>query len=531
MRIAVIGGGPGGLYFAYLWKRRHPDAHIDLFEQNPEGATWGFGVVFSEQALEFLRADDPETVDAITPRMESWKNITLNLRGQSVEIDGVGFSSIGRLELLTILQQRVRAAGVTPRYDTTIQSVDELGGYDLIVAADGLNSLVRRGFEKEFGASVSHSTNKFAWYGTTKRFATLSQTFVKTDLGSFNAHHYRYSPAMSTFLVECDAATWQAYGFEHKTIEQSQAICEQVFADTLDGHPLVSNKSVWRNFPWIWNENWSHGNMVLIGDALHSAHFSIGSGTRLAIEDAIALTKALEAENGYPRRPRPLPGRTQADRAEAGDGGAHQRRLVRTFPRAHEARPDGFCLQLHHPLGADRRCAAARDVAGIHGALRGGKEDREPDMTSEISDQVPRDSPGAREIGFALPENYNASRILFDNLAAGRGDRLALTGPGGTRTLCAALRRSLAMGPWLPVARLEARRPHPDVPRRHAGLSGGVLRRGAVGLRAAVDQHADAAGPAAVLSLGRRRSGSGRGGRVYLALQCGGLQGHAAANA
>ncbi len=164
------------------------------------------------------------------------------------------------------------------------------------MAADGLNSLVRRGFEKEFGASVSHSTNKFAWYGTSKRFATLSQTFVKTDLGSFNAHHYRYAPAMSTFLVECDAATWQAYGFEHKTIEQSQAICEEIFADTLDGHALVSNKSVWRNFPWIWNENWSHANMVLIGDALHSAHFSIGSGTRLAIEDAIALTKALEAE-------------------------------------------------------------------------------------------------------------------------------------------------------------------------------------------------------------------------------------------
>jgi 2-polyprenyl-6-methoxyphenol hydroxylase-like FAD-dependent oxidoreductase len=232
--------------------------------------------------------------------MESWKNITLNLRGESVEIDGVGFSSIGRLELLTILQQRVRAAGVTPRYDTTIQSVDELRGYDLIVAADGLNSLVRRSFEKEFGASVSYSTNMFAWYGTTKRFATLSQTFVKTGLGAFNAHHYRYAPAMSTFLVECDAATWQAYDFEHKTIEESQAICEQVFADTLDGHRLVSNKSVWRNFPWIWNENWSYGNTVLIGDALHSAHFSIGSGTRLAIEDAIALTKALEAEPNLP---------------------------------------------------------------------------------------------------------------------------------------------------------------------------------------------------------------------------------------
>jgi 2-polyprenyl-6-methoxyphenol hydroxylase-like FAD-dependent oxidoreductase len=300
VRIAVIGGGPGGLYFAYLWKRRHPDARVDLFEQNAAGATWGFGVVFSEQALEFLRADDPDTVDAIAPRMESWKNITLNLRGASVEIDGVGFSSIGRLELLTILQQRVRAAGVTPRYDTQIASLSELGGYDLIVAADGLNSLVRRSFERDFGASVSQSSNKFAWYGTTKRFETLSQTFVETELGAFNAHHYRYAPDMSTFLVECDAATWQRYGFADKTIEESQAICEQVFAATLGGHRLVSNKSVWRNFPWIWNERWWSGSRVLIGDALHSAHFSIGSGTRLAIEDAIALTKALEAETDIP---------------------------------------------------------------------------------------------------------------------------------------------------------------------------------------------------------------------------------------
>jgi 2-polyprenyl-6-methoxyphenol hydroxylase-like FAD-dependent oxidoreductase len=301
VRIAVIGGGPGGLYFAYLWKRRHPDARIDLFEQNAAGATWGFGVVFSEQALEFLRADDPDTVDAIAPRMESWKNITLNLRGESVEIDGVGFSSIGRLELLTILQDRVRSVGVTPRYDTLVQSVDQLTGYDLIVGADGLNSLVRRSFEGDFGSSLSYSANKFAWYGTSKRFETLSQTFVATELGSFNAHHYRYSPGMSTFLVECDLATWQRYGFADKTVEQSKDICERVFAATLDGHSLVSNKSVWRNFPWIWNERWSFKNMVLIGDALHSAHFSIGSGTRLAIEDAIALVKALEAEGDISR--------------------------------------------------------------------------------------------------------------------------------------------------------------------------------------------------------------------------------------
>jgi len=296
MRIAVIGGGPGGLYFAYLWKKRHPDAHIDLFEQNAANATSGFGVVFSDQALEFLRVDDPDSVDAITPRMESWKNITLNLCGESVEIDGVGFSSIGRLELLGILQARAASAGVTPQYGTPIQSIDPLTGYDLIVAADGLNSIARRGFERAFGTSLSQSSNKFAWYGTTNRFETLSQTFVATELGAFNAHHYRYSSGMSTFLVECDAATWQAYGFADKSVEESQAICERVFAATLDGHRLLSNKSIWRNFPWIWNENWWFRNIVLIGDALHSAHFSIGSGTRLAIEDAIALVKALEAE-------------------------------------------------------------------------------------------------------------------------------------------------------------------------------------------------------------------------------------------
>jgi 2-polyprenyl-6-methoxyphenol hydroxylase-like FAD-dependent oxidoreductase len=300
VRIAVIGGGPGGLYFGYLWKKRHPEASVDLFEQNPAGATWGFGVVFSEQALEFLRADDPDTVDAITPRMESWSNITLNLRGESVEIDGVGFSSIGRLDLLTILQQRARGVGVTLRYDMMIGSVEQLTGYDLIIAADGLNSLVRRSFEGDFGTSLSYSANKFAWYGTTKRFETLSQSFVQTEFGAFNAHHYRYSPSMSTFLVECDLPTWQAYGFAGKPVDESRAICQQVFAATLDGCPLVSNKSVWRNFPWIWNERWSFKNMVLIGDALHSAHFSIGSGTRLAIEDAIALVKALETESDIP---------------------------------------------------------------------------------------------------------------------------------------------------------------------------------------------------------------------------------------
>jgi len=294
-RIAVLGGGPAGLYFAYLWKRRQPESEVEVFEQNPAGATFGFGVVFSDRALDFLRQDDPETADLIAPRMEAWQDITLVHRGGRIAIDGVGFSAIGRLEFLTLLQERARSVGVEPRYGVPVRSVDELQGFDLVVAADGVNSLLRRAFEGDFKTSLSWLDNKFVWYGTTKRFETLSQTFVATGLGSFTAHHYRYAPAMSTFIVECDRATWLQAGFAEMSPDETKAICEEVFAEALDGHPLISNKSAWRNFPWIWNERWSHRNIVLVGDALRTAHFSIGSGTRLALEDAIALDKALAA--------------------------------------------------------------------------------------------------------------------------------------------------------------------------------------------------------------------------------------------
>jgi 2-polyprenyl-6-methoxyphenol hydroxylase-like FAD-dependent oxidoreductase len=295
-RIAVLGGGPAGLYFGYLWKRRDPEAQVEVFEQNPPGATFGFGVVFSEKALDFLRSDDPETAEAITSRMEAWQDITLVHRGERIAIDGVGFSAVGRLELINQLAERANAAGVLIHFDTLVQSLDELQGYDLIVAADGVNSLVRRAYEGDFGTSFSYDENKFVWFGTTKRFETLSQTFVQNEIGTFNAHHYRYSPTMSTFIVECDRATWLRGKFAEKSEEETRTICEQVFTETLQGHGLVANKSMWRNFPWIWNERWSHLNLVLVGDALHTAHFSIGSGTRLALEDVIALVTALDRE-------------------------------------------------------------------------------------------------------------------------------------------------------------------------------------------------------------------------------------------
>lgn len=290
MNILIVGAGPAGLYFSYLAKRRHPEWQIRVLEQNPVDATFGFGVVFSDRALEFLRADDAATYELITPQMESWTDLTVVHRGTPVVIDGIGFAAIGRLHLLRLLRQQAASVGVAPEYERAVSSVE---GYDLVVAADGANSAVRRG--ADFGTTLSHCTNKFAWYGTRRRFATLTQTFVRNEHGSFNAHHYRHAPDMSTFVAECDAATWERAGFAGMDEAATLRYLEAVFADTLQGERLVSNKSIWRNFPNLRNERWSVGNTVLIGDAQRTAHFSIGSGTRLAMEDAIALNKALDS--------------------------------------------------------------------------------------------------------------------------------------------------------------------------------------------------------------------------------------------
>lgn len=295
MRILILGAGPAGLYFAYLMKRKHPDAFIRIVEQNAADSTFGFGVVFSDRALDFLRDDDPATHALLAPEMETWRSLTLIHRGVPVVIDGVGFAAIGRLRLLQLMQKRLATVGVTPEFDTVIDQRAALDGYDLVVAADGANSFVRRSDETRFGTRIEHLKNKFVWFGTTKRFDSLTQTFIETAHGAFNAHHYRYSPELSTFIVECDPDTWESAGFANMDELATKAFCEHIFSDTLDGHPLVTNKSVWRSFPKISNEHWFVENKVLVGDALRTAHFSIGSGTRLAFEDVIALAKAFDA--------------------------------------------------------------------------------------------------------------------------------------------------------------------------------------------------------------------------------------------
>jgi 2-polyprenyl-6-methoxyphenol hydroxylase-like FAD-dependent oxidoreductase len=301
MRVAVIGAGPAGLLFAYLVKRRFPAWSVEVVEQNPADATFGFGVVFSQGALGFLEHDAPGLHRALAARMESWPMQRIVHRDTAVDIDGNGFSAIERLALNRFLQSLCTECGVSMTFGREVRTLDALAGADLVVGADGVNSIVRRSLSDHFQPQVEWLTNKFAWYGTTRAFDCLTLTFRESPDGVFVAHHYRYTPRMSTFIVECDQPTWARAGFEGRSDAESRAYCERVFAPDLDGRPLVSNKSIWRNFPLLSNRHWTAGNVVLIGDALRTVHFSIGSGTRLAFEDAIALDRAFgEAGDDVP---------------------------------------------------------------------------------------------------------------------------------------------------------------------------------------------------------------------------------------
>jgi 2-polyprenyl-6-methoxyphenol hydroxylase-like FAD-dependent oxidoreductase len=294
LHFKVVGGGPAGLYFAYLMKRSHPDYAVRVIEQNPPHATYGFGVVLSGRALNFLAEGDPGAIERLSAKMQTWGEQHIVHRGELVAIDGSGYSAIERLTMLHELQNLCRETGVQLEFNHRIQSAADNADCDVLVAADGANSVVRDSYPLAFDTRVIDLQNYFAWYGVETPYPAHTLTFVSKDGGTYCAHHYRYTETRSTFVAEVDAETWLNSGMSVMTDDERKEFMEAVFADTLRGKKLISNRSLWRRWRLVKNGRWHHLNIVLIGDAQRSAHPSIGSGTRLAMEDAIALWSAFE---------------------------------------------------------------------------------------------------------------------------------------------------------------------------------------------------------------------------------------------
>ena len=300
MRIACLGGGPGGLYFAISMKLRNPAADITVFERNKPDDTFGWGVVLSDQTLENLRVNDPVSANMIESHFAYWDDLAIVVDGTREESSGHGFCGIGRMRLLQILQERAKQLGVTLIFATEIASVDDIkGDYDVVVACDGLNSTARTRYEDVFQPLVDMRACKFVWLGTKQKFDdAFTFIFEKTDKGNLWAHAYQFDDETATFIVETDEATWDEYGFGEMSQQESIAVCEDIFKDHLDGHSLMTNAnhirgSAWINFPRVLCKKWHHENIVLMGDAAATAHFSIGSGTKLALESAIALAEEI----------------------------------------------------------------------------------------------------------------------------------------------------------------------------------------------------------------------------------------------
>jgi anthraniloyl-CoA monooxygenase len=297
-RIAVVGGGPAGLLFAKLAKRDNPSHEIDVFEQNPANATYGFGVVLADVALEILNGVDPELRKNIAKVAEFQDHITLVHKGVPISLKGNGFMGISRVNLLQLMQQNALDEGVRLHFENRIASPALREKYDLVVGADGVNSVVRTSLNEHFQATKEPRINKWAWYATPKRLDSVGLIFQESPHGTFIAHSYRFSPNLGTFVIECSPESWRSAGLDVADDERSRAICGEIFRDFLGGEPLVSNRSLWFNPEFVTSQHWHHQNVVLIGDALKTVHPSIGSGTRVALQDAIALAEALEACRG-----------------------------------------------------------------------------------------------------------------------------------------------------------------------------------------------------------------------------------------
>ncbi len=296
MKITVVGGGPGGLYFAILTKKARPDWHIEVFEQNRADDTFGFGVVFSDDTLDEFLSRDPETYEKIRDQFAYWDDVAIHFKGEEIRCAGNGFCGTSRFTLLEILQQRCRELDIPMHFSERInppELKERFPDSDIILASDGINSAIREHFAEFFQPSVTLKANRFCWMGSTRPMDEFNYFFRMTEHGIICAHTYQYQADASTWVFEMDEACWQGHGFEEFDEEGSRAKLAEIYADELQGHELLLNRSNWRKFPRIFCENWYHDNIVILGDAKASAHFSIGSGTKLAMECGIALSDAV----------------------------------------------------------------------------------------------------------------------------------------------------------------------------------------------------------------------------------------------
>lgn len=302
MKIAIIGAGPAGLYFSLLSKKHDPSHEITIYEQNPQGATYGWGVVFSDIGLAFLRDADPEFFGRFVAHHERCDYMEIVHQGTRVQVQGNHFSRTSRIDMLAVLEQACREAGVRILHQQRIEDVARLAGeVDMVVAADGSNSAVRKQYAEHFRPAFERRRNKFAWYGTRQRFHPVSLIFREAEHGIFIAHSYQYSKDLSTFLVEVDPDSWRRAGLDTASEDDSRRYCAEVFREDLGANELLGNRSLWFEANIVRNECWSHQNIVLLGDALRTVHFSLGSGTRMAMQDAIALHQGLLQHPGDAR--------------------------------------------------------------------------------------------------------------------------------------------------------------------------------------------------------------------------------------
>jgi anthraniloyl-CoA monooxygenase len=294
--IVCVGGGAGGLYFALLMKRADPRHRIRVIERNRPGDTFGFGVVFSDATMVGIAEADADAYEEIARQLVHWDDIEIHYRGETIRSTGHGFSGVSRHTLLRVLQEQAVIAGIDLHFESEVKSLDAVAGADLVVAADGVNSTIRSLLGGATAADIDTRPNRFVWLGTTKPFPAFTFYFKCNEHGLWRVHAYEYEPGSSTFIVECRDETWRAAGLDRVGEAESAAFLERLFATELEGHALITNRSIWRQFPTIVTQPWSVDRVVLIGDAAHSAHFSVGSGTRMAMEDAVTLRRALTTE-------------------------------------------------------------------------------------------------------------------------------------------------------------------------------------------------------------------------------------------